>query len=215
MGALAAGITYLFNPLLLPVVGFILVAHLRGAEPVTTMWVAAIGLFFFNVVPLAILAVLIRMGRIESVEVRSRERRTLPFLLGMASFFAGSLLFMVLEPGVASLLTALGLFAVVSAALLTVITLWWKISVHASAAAALFGLILFFALNPGLRAATSVDLVVAAIVAGGIVPLVAWSRVYLRAHTVGQVVGGSFFGFIMSVGPLYSLRLAGFLPPIH
>jgi membrane-associated phospholipid phosphatase len=63
------------------------------------------------------------------------------------------------------------------------ITLWWKISLHAAAAAgaatmawALLGTGLPFLLT---------------------VPLIAWSRIRLRRHTLAQTVLGALLGFVV------------------
>jgi membrane-associated phospholipid phosphatase len=211
----ATAVTYLLNPLLLPVAGYILIAHVRGSTPVETMCVALIGLAFFKVIPLVMLGVLLRYGRIESVEVRSRERRTLPFLLGMASMTCGSLAFLFLRTDVATVLFAVAAISVASAGILTIITLWWKISIHAAGAGAFLGLILFFAVTDSAVVRSDLNLWPAAMATLLLVPLVAWSRVYLRAHTSGQVIAGSIFGFIMSVAPLYLLVMSGVMPPSH
>jgi membrane-associated phospholipid phosphatase len=207
----ATAVTYLLNPLLLPVVGFVVVAHVQGATPIVTTWVALIGLAFFKVIPLGILAVLIRRGRIDTVEVRAREQRTIPFLLGMASMMAGALAFLLVDLEPARLVSLLAMISVFSAGVLTVITLRWKISVHASAAGALFGLAAFFAYEQTAVVQTSIDMWPVAFLAGVCIPLVGWSRVHLGAHSRGQVLAGTIFGFIMSTGPLYLLLTGGFM----
>ena len=66
-----------------------------------------------------------------------------------------------------------------------IVTLWWKISIHASSLAA---------------AATLLTALYGNIVLPVFVLLAAlcWSRVVLRRHTVGQVVAGSLVSIVLT-----------------
>jgi membrane-associated phospholipid phosphatase len=209
---LAVGVTYLLNPLLLPVLGFVLAAHYAGGSTQEVGRVAIIGLTFFKIVPLAILGLLIRKGKIDGIEVRARSQRLLPFLLGTLSFIAGGSLMFAGTGNVGTFIGSIAMFSVLSAVLLTAITLRWKISVHASAVAAFSGLTAFYVLTPNAVLAPGIEPTLLAVAGLLCVPIVAWSRVHLHAHTVAQVVGGSIFGFIMSLAPLYLLLYLGIVP---
>lgn len=78
-------------------------------------------------------------------------------------------------------------------AVLAVVSAFWKMSGHASAlAAAVVIAILMF--GPAW-----LPLLV-------LVPAVGWSRLVLRAHTLGQVIAGSLFGGIVIAGLWWLLR---------
>lgn len=170
-----------------------------------TTWIGIVALAFFKIIPLAILAWLIRARRIDTVEVRSRERRTLPFLLGSLSMAFGSAVFFLMGTDISRLVAVLAAVSVLSAGILTVITLRWKISVHASAAGAFAGLALYFAINTHAVHTVQLNPGYVAIIACMLLPAVSWARVRTDAHTPAQVVVGSVFGFFMSIVPLYWL----------
>jgi membrane-associated phospholipid phosphatase len=72
------------------------------------------------------------------------------------------------------------------------INLHWKISIHAMGIAGpLTALIYLFGL-PGLILTL-------------IVPLVGWSRVYLKRHTPWQVIIGTILGFVLTATQIYLL----------
>jgi len=73
-----------------------------------------------------------------------------------------------------------------AAAAIMIITRWWKISTHAFGVTGPFAaMYLLFGLAP-------LPYVI-------VVPLVYWARVYLRAHTLAQVLGGAALGIISTV----------------
>ncbi|MGC8484561.1 MAG: phosphatase PAP2 family protein, partial [Candidatus Baltobacteraceae bacterium] len=79
----------------------------------------------------------------------------------------------------------------VSGAVIQVITRYWKISTHALAISAALTVIVF------LDGRSPLPFLV-------LIPMVGWARVYLRAHTLAQVIGGSILG-IGSVTVLFDL----------
>ena len=110
-----------------------------------------------------------------------REQRTLPYLAAIASFgLAFGLIYALLGGGS---LAAIMLASTVNGLIVLFINFYWKISAHATGLA-----------GP-LAALTSVygwpilPLYL-------LLPLVDWARVYLKAHTLGQVIVGSLFGLL-------------------
>jgi membrane-associated phospholipid phosphatase len=87
------------------------------------------------------------------------------------------------------LLTAMAGIGVVQWFIIFTITLRWKISVHTTSAAGLTVLILRVF---GIAAA---PLVIS-------IPLIAWSRVKLRRHTLSQTIAGALLGSSIVVGAI-------------
>ena len=121
------------------------------------------------------LYLLARSGATSGIDVPERESRLLPFAMAMAGYSAGSLLLLIMHAPV--LLTAFMLCYLVNTAVMTLISLTWKISIHATGIAGP-AVILFYAL--GVASLPFLLLVIP----------VAWARISLKAHTAMQVVAG-------------------------
>lgn len=111
--------------------------------------------------------------------MRNREGRQVPLLLCLASTAVG-LLILLLGHAPRDVL-ALDVAMLVTLITCTVITRWWKISLHSAVA--------------GGAAATLVLIYGRwALVTVPVVALVAWARVVVRDHTLAQVVAGALVG---------------------
>lgn len=140
--------------------------------------------------PMAIREIWIYRGKVTSGRrVPKRSERLAPLTVALG----------VVATGVAALhvghaptdLRALVWAMLVGLLLTRVITSFWKISVHTAVMA---GTVTILVLVAGPWAALATPLV----------PLVAWSRVTTRAHTLAQVIGGA----IMGAGVAYSVFTA-------
>ncbi len=139
-----------------------------------------IAVMFGAVLPVVIVVALHLMHKVSDVHIAVRQQRTLPLSLTIACFATGTLLlWLVSGPG---LLTAVLACYTINTIAIIVINSNWKISVHATG---LGGPIAAFTLAFGWAALPLV----------GLLGLVNWARVYLRAHTLGQVLAGSCLGF--------------------
>jgi len=129
--------------------------------------------------PLALIAWLVRRGKAGDFDLSVRQERVLPlFLSTLAALACWLLLSLAPAP---PLLAALALATLVQTALFFLITRHWKISMHSAVAAALL------TLNLALAGATAVALL-------PVLPLIAWARVRLRRHTPAQTVAGACLG---------------------
>ena len=165
----------------------VLVAFYHTRDQLAAVVYAFITLFFLSIGPLIYVVIGVRTGKLSDLDISRRSERAGPFLFGIISTSIG-LLVLSLVHGPKDLQTALILTAI-SAVILMVTTLWWKISIHASTMAgaatmltALYGM----ALLPLFL----------------LLVLVSWSRVVLRRHTVAQVVAGSLLSIVLSLAIL-------------
>lgn len=191
----ATAVSYLINPLILPPIEFGLVLLHFGAGAKDVWTGVGVGLVFFFLVPLLFVARMVRRGETATLEVRRRKSRTVPFAIGIASYVLGiAVLWMVLQTRRPLILTLAALYPI-NTALIILINLRWKISVHATSIAGLFAALLFVA--GMLSDLPTLGLLTIGSVAPWMVliPLVMWARVRSGAHTSMQVVGGAFFGF--------------------
>jgi membrane-associated phospholipid phosphatase len=124
--------------------------------------------------PLLFLIWQVCRGQVTDLDVQLREQRRKPLLVTLA---CGAIAWMVMLLGAAP--TKMTLFAVVlwlQTIIIFFITLRWKISMHAAAATAVAVAVWGVVGSPLL------------LLIG--VPLIGWSRVRLRRHTLAQVVAG-------------------------
>lgn len=199
-------LSYVFNPLVLPPVGFGLILWHFGAPGREIAWIVAVSLVFFCLVPLAFVIRMIRRGEAESLEVRHQERRLKPFLVGMASYATGMLVMALTGTTAVPFLVALALLYPLNTAVIVLINLRWKISVHMTSLAGFVSILLFVSMTvwrtlpPAAEAVLTVVTVAPLLV---LLPLLMWARVRVEAHSPGQVVAGALFGLIVPVVELW------------
>lgn len=190
--ALALALTYVVSPLALPAVTLGVGARALGAGTGEVATVVALAVALGGGVPLAGLVGMVRRGEARTLEVRERTRRTRPYLLGALATGALALaLAVVLPPPRAVLAWATALQAA-NALVLLGFNQRSKISVHLTALAGGWGVLVWLRLGAG--AAVPVPVLVAL---AALVPALAWARVHLGAHTPGQVAAGTAFGLVV------------------
>lgn len=177
VGSLANTASQLFNPPCLSAAGFFLVAYLQ-VTPAAWAWAT-----FYNatavLLPVLYVAQLVWSGKATDLHLPHRQERLRPLLLSILfSSFAAIILWI---GQAAPLFIALAIANLFQLVLIFLITLQWKISVHSAASAGLA--VLGWAVWPE----TAVFLV-------PLIPFVAWSRVYLRRHTLAQTIAGTLLG---------------------
>lgn len=132
-------------------------------------------LLFVTVVPFLSLYLFARSGATSGIDVPERESRPLPFAMAIVSYSIGSLLLVITHSPV--LLTAFMMCYFVNTAVMALISLMWKISIHAAGIAGP-AIILIYAL--GAAALPFLLLIFP----------VAWARISLKAHTAMQIAAG-------------------------
>jgi hypothetical protein len=135
---------------------------------VTWGFIAAL---FSAVIPLFVVYLLWRAGRVTDMHVALREQRHVPFIATLASATFG--LWLLHHTGAPRQILALGTAFLVNGALLTLITLRWKISVHAAT---------FAACMIALGMVGSLWTIAAL----AFLPLVFWARMHRKRHTLMQ-----------------------------
>lgn len=154
------------------------------------MWVryrmrvlASVGvtLAFGALIPAAGLLAFRSAGLVDSLEVGRRDQRILPLVLAVGAYLAGSAVLALISAR-PELVNFMLIFAL-NTALIAVITVFWKISIHTAAFAAS---VVAFSLIVSLHLLWLLLL---------IGPL-AWSRVSLRRHTGVQTIAGGILGAV-------------------
>ncbi|MFI1577628.1 hypothetical protein [Embleya sp. NPDC020630] len=145
------------------------------------MW----AILFAAVLPLTLVKIGIRRGKWADRHVsrRTQRMRVMPVVIALVA--AGLTSMAVL--GAPHDMVLLVVVMVVTLLVLTAITSVWKISVHTT-------------VMTGAVTQTAYALGVWWALGAVLVPLVAWSRVALRAHTRAQTVAGAIVGFLIAAG---------------
>jgi membrane-associated phospholipid phosphatase len=185
-------VSLLLSPACVSVPFVLLVAFYHATSPLLALSFALLTLLFVSAGPLLYVVISVRAGLLTDMDVSRRAERWHPFLISVVSSASGLLLLSLLRgPRTLELVLATTL---VSGVIFLVVTLWWKISVHAAtlagAATMLTGLY-------GVVCLPSFLLLL----------LVCWSRVVLGRHTPAQVVLGSLVSSALAVGALVLLGL--------
>lgn len=177
---MATWISHIFCP---PLVGLATLLLIGGmvASPAGWLWVAVFCLATLAL-PTLYIYWLVRQGQVSDfhVPIQSERIRPLSFTL-LTAIVAGLLAWWWAAP---DLLRIIGFVNIGQALALLIITLRWKISLHCLAVAELVTLCLYLM---GMQALALLLFV----------PLVAWARVYLRRHTLGQTVAGTAMGALL------------------
>ncbi len=138
--------------------------------------------------PCAYIIWLVRRGQVSDFHLPIREERIRPLLFSLAAaLIAWGVLQRAEAPAPLKMLAAVN---GVQAILFFIVTLRWKISLHCAAAAILSQLALTLLGIGALPLMLSV-------------PLIAWSRVHLRRHTLAQTIAGACLGVAIVTPAVY------------
>ena len=186
----AKWLTEVFQP---PVVVTLqlLISPLAGDGFPETIGYGALAALFVCVLPLAVLLVRVRLGKVTDHHVSDRKQRAPVLLMALGCIAVGLLVLGAVDAPKSVI--AMVLAVVGGVAVLAVVSPFWKMSGHAAAvscAAVVSVLMLGAAWTPLLL----------------LVPAVSWSRVVLRAHSLAQVVAGSLFGGVVMAGIWWVLQ---------
>jgi membrane-associated phospholipid phosphatase len=169
----ASAISLLFNPAVIAAFAFLTLLCSGGAH---SFLLGAICISFGTIVPLAMMYQLSKSGLISDLYVSRRGERVMPLVGAISSYLlGGGALILLRSP---SIVTALMLCYAGNTIIMMVISLRWKISVHASGIAGP-ATVLTYSLGPW-------DAILFAL----LIP-VGWARIELKAHTLGQTLAGA------------------------
>jgi membrane-associated phospholipid phosphatase len=156
-----------------------------------TIGYGALAALFVCVLPLCVLLVLVRLGKVTDHHVSDRKQRAPVLLMALGCIALGLLVLRAVDAPQS--VTAMVLAVVGGVAVLAAVSPFWKMSGHAAAmscAAVVSVQMLGAAWAPLLL----------------LIPAVSWSRVVLRAHSLAQVVAGSLFGGVVMAGIWWLLQ---------
>ncbi len=183
---LAWWISNIGSPPVMAVLGLLLCAY-AAAMPSAWVW-AGFAILFTIMLPALYIVWLVRQGKVTDFDLIVREQRIRPFMVTTASTL---ITWLTLRQAAAPPpLVILAGAALAQTVLMMLITLRWKISSHAAAAAGL-AVVAWMIIG---QAAAPLFLSV---------PVIAWSRVRLSRHDLLQTVGGALLGITTMAAAFY------------
>lgn len=198
---LARSISLVFQPLAMPTLVFAFFLFLMPdwvfQLALPKIYVFLLVLLTTLVIPLISLLLMRLTKSISSFHLEKREERILPFTVISLYYVMTSYLFYLKVAVDYRMMFALSVMTV-CVVLLTGITFFWKISAHMIGVSGLLGIVMYFSIKyPSLE---MVNYVLMLIIFTG---AVASARLYLHAHTPGEIYAGFFLGFTLCFGAFY------------
>ncbi len=169
------------NPFLTGLALFVILAHALAKDTGSFWFLLFTSTFFTSLGPMLFVLWLYASDRISDLDMSIRSEREAVFGAFVIFYLLGTIALALLHAPI--LLIATMAVYTASSLVVLVITRYWKISTHAiGITAPLTALVILYGQQP-------LPFLI-------LIPLVGWSRVYLRAHTVLQVIGGIALGFV-------------------
>jgi membrane-associated phospholipid phosphatase len=194
-------ISMVFQPLLMPTYGMILLMRIDIFSLQSSVWklVAVIGtLVFTGILPAIPIYLLIRKGEVQDLFMSKKEERTMPYLFSfMAYVFWALFMWRTLKFDLINSLyiVAMAMGSAASIFIVLIINTKWKISAHMVSMGGLTGYVFGVCFRTAINPVWFFALIL------GISALVAISRIELKAHTPAQTLAGFALGFFMVFTP--------------
>ena len=192
----ATFISFILHPLLMPTYGFLLIFFTKNYISVFTpmnykvIIIAATFLFTF-LLPTINALILLKMGRIKSLEMETSSERIIPYSSAAIYYFA--LFYMFYQKQLPAIFIILILGATISIVLTLIINYRWKISAHTIGIGGIAGATL------GIMYRMQMDLSFIFIIVILFAGIVSYARLKLDAHTPAQVYTGLLMGFMVEL----------------
>ncbi len=187
-------ISAIFQPLLIPTYGFIILFSLTAffslAINPSAKWMI-MGIVFLTtfLFPALMILFLLRMGVITSLNLRNRQERVLPFLIAGTFYYLAYYMLKQLQISPIYNYFMIGTTFVIVVSML--INFFWKISIHMISLGGLLGAFL------GLSFVMMIDMTPLLILIIFVSGMVGFSRLQLKAHTPAQVYSGFIAGLLV------------------
>lgn len=183
-------ISALFFPMINTIIVFSLVIFLNKYNtPKENSYFFMLIILFFVVIPILLMWILKKFKMIKSFDVFERQKRIIPFIFTIISYSLGFVILLYAKDSPV-FLKSMTLCYIINTVVILIVTIWWKMSVHAMAIAGpIVGLHYFF----GNVILPFYLLII----------LVGYSRVVLKRHTIAQVIAGGLTGVLLTAVQMY------------
>ena len=198
INVLAKALSDVFRPSYYPILGVILLIMFSYLSQLPWMLkFALIAIVYFWTIFLPSIGVYAyrRSARLTPQELLLRRNRIVPYILHIICY--GFLLYFLNSIKAPIFMGGMIVISLLLQCVCTVITLWWKVSMHSASVGAIMGALISYSYIFHFNPVWWLCLVI--LVSG----LVNSSRMLLRQHTLGQVLGGTLVGFLCGLVGLF------------
>ncbi|QHT67913.1 hypothetical protein GXP67_15335 [Rhodocytophaga rosea] len=200
----ALALSALLHPLLMPTLLFSILLYFSpaifGIANEAMQWRLLMLIAFTTfLIPLLSMLLMFRVRSISSLTLDNKNERFMPFLITTLFYMVTTYLFLRQMQGYFTMIVVLSSITF-SIALVTLITVFWKISAHSVGICGMIGFLFGFYqkyADPQLF----YPILVVILLAG----LLMSARLYLNAHTPAQVFAGGLLGLVISFATVYLL----------
>lgn len=168
---------------ILSVVPFILLN--RAADSNEWLVLSSVTVGFALLLPISVTLLWSKTTRSRGWDIPERRDRIVPLAIGSASYLAGA--WVLTRTGGPEISVLLMFCYGTNTLVVLVISLWWKVSVHAMGV-----------MGPTVALLLAFGPIGAMM--GLILPVVMWARVCLNKHTMAQVIAGASLGVVLTYG---------------
>ncbi|MEA2016159.1 MAG: hypothetical protein U9O59_05590 [Actinomycetota bacterium] len=173
MNRIAKAISYVFDGSVISIPIFLVICIMIVDNTIEAMAWASICLLFGTVIPYLYVILLYRKKEIDDMHIPRKEDRIKPMLVSFVSYTLCLIILYILDGPL--FLKSVFAISVASVVIFTVITYFWKISLHIS-------WITFIVITFNVLFGKWMLLMVP------LIPVIGWARVRIKKHTVNQVI---------------------------
>lgn len=174
-------ISILLVPPSFTIIVFALFAFTLETETIKIIVTILTALIFGFISPIILFFILRKKGKLKDIDASIKEERTFPFFIAVVFYSAGLVVLILFN---VNLISIAFWFCYISNTLLTIlINKYWKISAHSMGAT-------------GALAAVFYVFGLPVLLFGIIVLLLGWARIYLKMHSLSQVIAGIILAFV-------------------
>lgn len=196
---LARILSTVFNPFLCALAFFVILAHATASDTLDFWRLIFLSTFFTSIGPMLYIFWLYATDRISDLDMSVRHEREVVFTAFVIFYLLGTIVLWLLHAP--TLMTAAMAGYTLTTFVVQYITRYWKISTHACGITApLVALTLLYGRQP-------LPFLV-------LVPMVGWARIYLRAHTLAQVLAGFGLATFSTMLVFYLFHIITFGHPL-
>jgi membrane-associated phospholipid phosphatase len=181
---LARILSTVFNPFITALALFVILAHASARGELDFWWLLGLSTFFTSIGPMIYVFWLYGSDRISDLDMSVRHEREAVFGAFVVFYLLGTVV-MWLTHAPRIMIAAMAAYSLATL-VVQYITRYWKISTHA------LGITAPFAVLTLLYGSQTLPFAV-------LIPMVGWARVYLKAHTLLQVIAGTALAIVCTV----------------
>jgi len=149
------------------------------------------GILLGFLIPIIFFIFLRKYGKVDDVDAKVKEQRTIPYLFGIFLCSLGVIWMKLVAPNL--IYSDIWIVYGINTIIIIIINKYWKISAHALGVASPIAILLFIF---GIQAIILLPIIV----------LVGWARLQLKMHNLAQIIVGTLLGITSSYTILFLLN---------